>query len=72
MGSTSESIYGWKLKQLINVGVHYTTVSCSSISLTLYKLTTWGDCGGGGGGGGGLLLSDDETDHIMMATFGPA
>ncbi len=26
MGSTSASIYGWKLKQLINVGVHYTTV----------------------------------------------
>ncbi len=25
MGSTSESMYGWKLKQLINVGVHYTT-----------------------------------------------
>ncbi len=27
MGSTSESIYGWNRKQLINVGVHYTTES---------------------------------------------
>ncbi len=26
MGSTSESMYGWKVKQLINVGVHYTMV----------------------------------------------
>ncbi len=26
MGSTSESMYGAKLKQLINVGVHYITI----------------------------------------------
>ncbi len=26
MGSTSESIYGWKLKQLINVGVSFNQI----------------------------------------------